>query len=221
MLKVARKFKDLGLKGKRARQYDAFSREYRMTDFTEYATLAASYVGQGASVLEVAAGPGYFCIELAKRGDFAITGLDISDDLVNIARVNAARAGVRVDYISGNAGEMPFPDSAFDLVFCSWAIKNFMNPVKALNEMYRVLRPGGSALIVDLNHNATSDDWRRYAADRELKGRTSFFMRVAFLIQRAGAYSGTQFERLLDATPFQTRDVKSRGINLCIRAGKK
>jgi ubiquinone/menaquinone biosynthesis C-methylase UbiE len=220
MLKLARKFKDLGLKGRQAQQYDTFSREYRMGDFQEYASLAASYLGQGASVLEVAAGPGYFCIELAKLGDFKITGLDISDDLVGIARTNASQAGVAVDFVQGNASAMQFPDAAFDLVFCSWAVKNFMEPVKVLNEMYRVLNPGRTALIVDLNHEATGEDWRGYAADRGLKGMTAFSMRLAFMIQRSGAYSASQFERLLEGTPFRRREIQSRGINLCISLTK-
>lgn len=220
MLKLARKFKDLGLEGKRARQYDAFSREYRMRDFEENAALAASYLGQRACVLDVATGPGYFCIELAKRGDFMLTGLDISDELVEIARVNASRAGVKVDFVRGNACALPFPEAAFDLVFCSWAVKNFRDPVKALGEMHRVLRAGGTALIVDLNHAASGEDWKGYAADRELEGMTSLWMRIAFMIQRTGAYTASQFERLLDATPFQGREIRSRGINLCLRLTK-
>ena len=220
MLKLARKFKDLGLEGKRARQYTAFSREYRMKDFQEHAALGASYLRRGASVLEVAAGPGYFCIELAKLGQFKITGLDISADLVEIAGDNAAEAGVKVDFIQGNASAIPLPDAAFDLVFCSWAIKNFLEPVKALGEMYRVLRPGGTALIVDLNRDATSEDWRRYAADRGLKGMTSLAMRIAFMLQRSGAYSVSQFQRLLDGAQFQRRENWSRGINLCISLTK-
>ena len=220
MLKLARKFKDLGLEGKRARQYDAFSRQYRMRDFQGYSALAASCLGQGASVLEVAPGPGYFCIELAKRGDFAITGLDISNDLLEIARANASRAGVKVDFIRGNASAMRFPDSTFDLAFCAWAVKNFMEPVKVLHEIHRVLRRGGTALIVDLNHDATGQDWRGYAADRDLKGMTSLFMRMAFMIQRTRAYSVNQFEKLLDETAFQRREIRGRGINLCIRLAK-
>jgi ubiquinone/menaquinone biosynthesis C-methylase UbiE len=216
MLKLVRKFKDLGLEGKQARQYDAFSREYRMGDFQEYAALAASYLGQGGSVLEIAAGPGYFCIELARLSDCKITGLDISDDLVEIARANASEAGVKVDFIQRNASATQFPDAAFDLVFCSWAVKNFMEPVSVLGEMYRVLRPGGTALIVDLNRDATTQDWRGYAAERGLRGMASLSMRIAFMIQRSGAYSASQFERLLEGTRFQRREIRSRGINLCI-----
>ena len=45
---------------------------------------------------------------------------------------------------------MPFTDQSFDFVYCSAAFKNFSQPLEALNEMYRVLRSGGAASIVDL-----------------------------------------------------------------------
>ena len=54
-------------------------------------------------VLEIAPGPGYFCIELAKLGKYQITGLDISKTFVEIARKNALEAGVKVDFRQGNA----------------------------------------------------------------------------------------------------------------------
>src|SRR5687768_14196272 len=49
-------------------------------------------------VLEIAPGPGHFCIELAKLGDHQITGLDISKSFVEIARRNAAEAGLKIDF---------------------------------------------------------------------------------------------------------------------------
>lgn len=216
MLKLARRFKDLGIEGKKARKYDKFSREYRMGDFKEYASLAAGYVGEGGSVLEVATGPGYFCTELAKLGNFKIIGLDISNDLVEIAHTNARQAGVEVDFQQGNASAMQFPDEVFDLVFCLWAIKNFMEPTKVLNEIYRVLKPGGTVLVVDLNRDATGQDWSTYASDRELKGMTALSMKLAFRIQKSGAYSKDQFEELISSTPFERHEIQSREINLCV-----
>jgi ubiquinone/menaquinone biosynthesis C-methylase UbiE len=214
MMKLARRFKDLGMEGDKARQYDGFSRRYRMGDFAEYAALAASHVGQGGSVLEVATGPGYFCTELAKLGDYSITGLDISGDLIEIARTNARQAEVEVAFLQGNASALPFPDAAFDLVFCSWAVKNFMDPTKVFSEMHRVLRSGGTALIVDLNHDASGRDWNEYASDRGLRGMAALSMKLAFLIQRSGAYSRSEFEGLVRDTPFCSRDIGSRNINL-------
>ena len=220
MMKLARRFKDLAIEGKKARQYDQFSREYRMGDFKEYAGLASTYVGEGGSILEVATGPGYFCIELARLGDFKITGLDISNDLVEIASTNARQVGAKVDFQQGNASAMHFSDDAFDLVFCSWAVKNFMEPTKVLSEMYRVLKRGGTALVVDLNRDATGQDWAGYASDRGLRGMTALSMRLAFTIQRGGAYSKDQFEELIGSTPFGRHDIQSRGINLVARLFK-
>jgi ubiquinone/menaquinone biosynthesis C-methylase UbiE len=220
MLKFARKYKDLRLEGKQARHYDAFSRKYRKRDFQDYAVQAAKYLGQGASVLEIASGPGYFCIELARLGDFKITGLDISSDVVDIARANAVEAAVTVDFIHGSASDIQFPDGAFNFVFCSWAFKNFMQPAEVLKEVYRVLKPEGTALIVDLDRDASREGWRSYAADHELKGMTSFLMRIAFTIQRSGAYSKSDFEKLLADSPYQRHEIHRSGINLFIRLTK-
>ena len=214
MMKFVRKFKDLGIQGKKAQEYDEFSRKFRIKDLKEYANLATSHVLEGGSVLEIATGPGYFCIELAKLGDFKITGLDISNDLIKIARTNAQQAGVKVDFLQGNASTLQFPDRAFDFIFCSWAIKNFMEPIKALNEMYRVLKPGGTALIIDLNHDAASQEWNRYSSSLGIKGVSALFMKLAFRIQRSGAYSKSKFVELIQHTPFQRHDIQEVGINL-------
>jgi len=220
MIKFARKFADLGIVGKKARQYDEFSRKYRMGDFKEYASLAAQQVGAGGSVLDVATGPGYFCIELARLSNPRIIGLDISNDLVEIARANARTAGVEVRFLEGNATAMPFPDNVFDLVFCSWSMKNFKDPTTVLNEMYRILRRGGAALVVDLNRDASGQDWKSYSSSRGLKGLTALSMGLAFRIQKAGAYSKGQFEELISATPFQGQDIQSDGLNLHVWLSK-
>jgi ubiquinone/menaquinone biosynthesis C-methylase UbiE len=216
MMKFIRKFNDLEIQGKKAHEYDEFSRQYRLKDIKEYAHLATDHVSNGGSVLEIATGPGYFCIELAKLGDFIITGLDISNDLIQIARSNAQQAGVKVDFLQGNASNLQFPDTSFDFIFCSWAIKNFREPQKVLNEMYRVLKPGGTALIIDLNHDAASQEWNKYSSSLGLKGMTALFMKLAFRIQRSGAYSKSKFVELIRSTPFQKVEIQEEGINLYV-----
>jgi len=119
----------------------------------------------GGHVLEIAPGPGYFCIELAKLGPYQITGLDISKSFVEIARKNAIEAGVNVDFREGDAAHMPFENETFDFTFCQAAFKNFSQPVKAIAEMYRVLRPNGVAVIADLRRDASQDD-----IEQEIKG---------------------------------------------------
>src|ERR1700743_984216 len=113
-------------------------------------------------VLEVAPGPGYLAIELARLGDYQVSGLDISETLLAIARENAAREGVRVDFRLGDAAAMPFESGIFDFVVCQAAFQNFGSPADALNEIRRVLKVGGTAVIVDLRPDATGEAINEY-----------------------------------------------------------
>jgi ubiquinone/menaquinone biosynthesis C-methylase UbiE len=136
-MKLQRHFKDLG---RVARWYDNNTRKNRLEDMKVYAKEAAKYLHDGCSVLELAPGPGYLAIELAKLGKCnKIIGLDISKDFVEIARRNAKEAGVVevVEFWRGNVADIPFPDNAFDFIICTAAFKNFKEPFKALNQMYR------------------------------------------------------------------------------------
>lgn len=142
-------FKATGMEGRTARWY-ARTRRNEMEGFRQQAQRVAEHLRGGSDILEVAPGPGYFAVELAKLGDFRITGLDISKTFVEIATKTAQSAGVKVDFRLGNASAMPFADQSFDFVYCSAAFKNFSEPVKALDEMHRILRPGREAWIEDL-----------------------------------------------------------------------
>src|SRR5258708_696580 len=118
------------------------------------ASAVADCIKPGARVLEVAPGPGYLAIAIAKMGDYSVSGLDISHSFVRIAAENARKAGVSVDFRHGDAAHMPFPDESFDCVVCRAAFKNFSDPVGALNEIHRVLAHAGRASIIDLPKDA-------------------------------------------------------------------
>ncbi len=173
----------------------------------------APKIAAGASVLEIAPGPGYFCIELAKLGDFRITGLDISKSFVEIARGNAAKAGAHIDFRLGNASDMPFPDASFDFTFCQAAFKNFSQPVRAIEEMYRVLRPGGTALIVDLRRDASPDDIAREVDAMGLGMFDRLFTKWTFKVMLLKtAYSVEQMESMIAQTSFKGGKIETGGI---------
>lgn len=90
-------YKGWGMEGAVAKWYAALTKK-SLADFKALARRTAEQIPPRSSVLEVAPGPGYFAIELAKLGDYRITGLDISQTFVEIASANAAQAGVRVDF---------------------------------------------------------------------------------------------------------------------------
>jgi ubiquinone/menaquinone biosynthesis C-methylase UbiE len=181
------------------------------------ASQLADKIPAGGMVLEIAPGPGYFCIELAKLGKFQINGLDISKSFVEIARKNAQAAGLQIDFRQGNASALPFENDRFNFTFCQAAFKNFSQPVQAISEMYRVLRPSGQAVIVDMRNDASSQD-----IEQELKGMhlgrvdewmTRFTFKQMLL---KSAYSMAEMKSMIAQTPFGSGRIDARGIGFTI-----
>jgi ubiquinone/menaquinone biosynthesis C-methylase UbiE len=103
---------------------------------------------------------------------------------------------------------MPFEPESFDFLFCRAAFKNFSRPVRALEEMYRVLRPGGRAVIIDLRKDASKESVNE-AVDRMRLGRlNTLITKMTFrymLFKRA--YTRSEFEQLLSQTKFDAFDI--------------
>jgi ubiquinone/menaquinone biosynthesis C-methylase UbiE len=169
---------------------------------------------QNGAVLEVAPGPGYLAIEIARLGRFQVTGLDISHTMVEISKENAAAAGVNIEFRQGDATEMPFADGAFDLIVSQAAFKNFRRPVSALNEMHRVLRSGGQAVIQDLRKEASAADIDREVKSQKVGAVSGFITKRILAWLRSRAYSAGHFESLVAESNFRTCEIKSDGIGL-------
>ena len=186
MAAAVKAYKGMGMEGSIARWYDRTTRR----DMAEYQQLAArisAIVPAGGSVLEVAPGPGFLSIELAKRG-LRVRAVDISKTFVELARQNAAAAGVKTRFQLGNAAALPVEDSSVDFVVCRAAFKNFTQPLKAMAEMRRVLRPGGTAMLIDLKRDVSVEEIRRYVAGLGLNRFNRWITMLTFrgmLIKRA------------------------------------
>ncbi len=175
---------------------------------------------EGARVLEVAPGPGYFAVELARLGA-RVTGLDISRTAVRIASEKAKQANVNVDFRHGDVVAMPFVAGAFDVLVCQAAFKNFAQPGRALAEMHRVLRPGGVAIIEDMNRDATKADIAAEVAGMKLGAVNSFLIRWTLGWLRRRAYSTEQFRRLAAESPFGGGEAGAAGLGLHVRLTKR
>lgn len=201
-MKVQKAYKGMAMEGMIARWYAGITNhEVRHRQIAER---LAGKIAAGSRVLEIAPGPGYFAIELARFGDFQITGLDISKSFVGIANENARRAGVRVDFQHGNAAAMPFADETFNFIFCQAAFKNFAEPVKVLVEIYRVLRPRYSALIIDLRGDASDAEIEHHIDSLKLSGINRFITQFtfhSFLLKNA--YYLSEIRAFIAQTPFQ------------------
>ena len=173
----------------------------------------------GARVLEVAPGPGYLAIEMARLGSHVVA-LDISQTFVEIAGENARNAGVKVDVRQGDVAQMPFANESFDLVVCQAAFKNFTLPHSALAEMHRVLRPGRTAVIQDMNSQATHREIEREVNGMGLGPWNTFTTKATLEMLKRRAYTPAQFEDLAKHSPFQTCEIRMDGIGLEVRLSK-
>jgi ubiquinone/menaquinone biosynthesis C-methylase UbiE len=207
------------MEGPMARWYAHITRQRR--DHCTTAQAIAAHLPTGGSVLEVAPGPGYMAVELARLGAYRVTGLDISHSFVRIAADNARRAGLSIDFRQGDVAHMPFPPDAFDFVTCTAAFKNFPDPVAALNEIHRVLRPGGGASIFDMRKDAPPAAIDQEIADMHLAAPSAFFTRLIFRfgLLRA-AYTLPALEAVVSRSRFGRSEIVPDGIGYELRLMK-
>jgi ubiquinone/menaquinone biosynthesis C-methylase UbiE len=183
-----------------------------LAEFRALARRIAAEVPPRAAILEIAPGPGYLAIELARLGSHRVTGLDVSHSFVRIAAENAARAGVAVDFQQGDAAALPFAGDQFDFAVCRAAFKNFCDPVGALREMHRVLKPGGRALIIDMRSDASDAAISDQVEKMQLGRMSAIATRMTLHFLKKRAYSRDDFVDMLANTPFGTGDIRTDGI---------
>jgi ubiquinone/menaquinone biosynthesis C-methylase UbiE len=219
-VKTSKGYKGVGMDGLIAVWY-AKNTHKNLADYHRDARRISESVPQGAAVLEVAPGPGYLSIELARLGKQTVSALDISPTFVEMVRANAKEAGVAVDVRQGDVAYMPFEAGTFDFIYCRAAFKNFAQPVQALDDMYRVLKPGGKASIVDLRGDVSPETVNKHVDDMGLDGLNRLMTKWAFkfmLIKRA--YTKAQFQNFVAQSKFKTCQIEEDDIGLEIKLQK-
>ena len=98
-------------------------------------------------VLDCCTGRGRMAIAAAQNGAASVVGLDISEEMLAIARANAESADAKIDFRIGSTTIIDVPDESVDVVYCLEALLHLDNPWQALAEFHRVLRRGGMALV--------------------------------------------------------------------------
>lgn len=102
--------------------------------------------GEGTTLLDVACGTGSGAIPAALAGA-KVTGLDITPRLLDIARERAAEAGAEIEFVEGDAQDLPFEDASFDAVISIFGSMFAPDHAKAAAELARVLKPGGKLAV--------------------------------------------------------------------------
>jgi len=104
-------------------------------------------------VLDVACGTGDIALGIASKDPHAkVVGLDMSCNMLNVARSRNATAQSNVDFVQGSALELPFEDASFDVVTISFGLRNMADYRLALEEMVRVLRPNGCFFCLEASY---------------------------------------------------------------------
>lgn len=132
-----------------ARQADTFDAHARKADLRVEDRFRQA-LGERAtgSILDVACGPGVVTAAVAKEAA-AVIGLDATEEMLEKARARANDLP-HVSFQAGDAEALPFADARFDGVVTRLSLHHFETPANALAEMFRVLKPGGRAVIVDV-----------------------------------------------------------------------
>ena len=147
--------KQEGQMGNWARYYDfimvlmTFGREKKLRQME----ISRAQIKPGDKVLEIGSGTGTLSIaakaQVGASGE--VYGIDIAPEMVEVASRKAAKQGVGVNFQTGSIAGIPFPDSRFDVVMCSFMIFHMPEDVrmKGFKEIFRVLKSGGHLVIID------------------------------------------------------------------------
>jgi demethylmenaquinone methyltransferase / 2-methoxy-6-polyprenyl-1,4-benzoquinol methylase len=115
-------------------------------------TVDIAGVGPGAAALDVCCGTGDLALELRRRvgPGGRVVGLDFSAPMLELAERKAAACGAEVEWVQGNALELPFPDATFDTATVGFGVRNVADLGRSIAEMARVVRPAGTVAILEI-----------------------------------------------------------------------
>jgi len=192
--------------GPMASVYEKATRMVIDSYYSQVAEEVASRLKSG-TILDLGTGPGYLPIEIVKRApSIKVDGVDLASKLIRIARGNAVGAGVadKLHFEVGNATRLRFEDGSYDMVLSTGMLHMLKNPVKVINECYRVLKSGGEAWIYDPAKVSSQIDVRKWKASLTLWERFLYRLFTLFSpFNPPHTYSREQVIEMLATTDFK------------------
>lgn len=116
-----------------------------------------------ANILDIATGTGDMAILLAQTTAQKIVGLDISAGMLDVGRkkIEAKNLSSKIEMVHADSENIPFGDNSFDAITVGYGIRNFETLEKGLAEIYRVLKPGGTLVILETS-NPTKTPYKQF-----------------------------------------------------------
>lgn len=197
--------------------YDEMMRCLRDRGWLETRDIINSGIVHGLA-LEIGPGPGYLGLEWLKHTrDTTLKGLDISEDMLSLARKNATEYGLssRVEYFKGDARQIPFENGHFDAVFTNGSLHEWAHPEEIINEASRVLKPGGRYVITDLRRDmALPMRWFLWVFTKSKE------MRAGLITSINASYILSEIEALLARTNLQGCQARQNLLGIVITGQK-
>ena len=105
------------------------------------------------TILDIATGTGDFAVAATKSGDVRVTGIDISEGMLQVGRKKIQRKNLqeKIEFIKADSENLPFENDAFDAAIVGFGVRNFENLEKGLTEIYRVIKPGGIFYVLEFS----------------------------------------------------------------------
>lgn len=135
--------------------YDALNHGLSLSIDKRWRRRVVNMLPKAGRVLDVAVGTADLTIEMLKQAKAEqVVGIDLSKEMMAIGEQKVERMGYekQVEFVFGNAQQMPFEDASFDGVTCAYGCRNFSDLEAGLREMYRVLKPGGQVTILEFSY---------------------------------------------------------------------
>lgn len=197
--------------------FDRFARAMRDKGWNNVDSFVNAGITKG-NVLEIGPGPGYIGLEWLKRfPDSSLTGCEISPEMIKLANKNARDYGfeLKTNYLEGNCMKMPLQDSSFDAVFSNGSLHEWEDPIKAFNEISRVLKPEGLYCITDMRRDVNPFiKWMIYSSTKPKE------IRPGFSTSLNASYTVNEITDILNQSVLKDFKVSKEFFGLCI-SGRK
>ena len=166
----------------------------------------------GLKILDIATGPGFLLIEVAKLlFDPILIAQDSSEHMLAIAEIEANNNELKISKINCDAHKLEIEDNSLDVVTCKQLLHEVEEPKKIILEIYRVLKPGGKAFIVDFDA-----DGSKFAAKTTklvMKGMSNKAIANNFLKSFKAGLKGKDVKKMIEDAGFSKSFYQKAGFN--------